>query len=125
MGYAAIEPDTGKPGANQVIYEYTDGADRYVLTFTREKDTDIAYPPGINPLDATLGRHRDKAVDNLITIFERIWSTSWGPRTDNVLEFALKPLADATQRMVQADLQNRPDLHCPCVEVVPLPRTTS
>ena len=35
----AIEPDTGKPVANQVIYEYTDGAERYVLTFTREKDT--------------------------------------------------------------------------------------
>jgi len=34
----AIEPDTGKPVANQVIYEYTDGAERYVLTFTREKD---------------------------------------------------------------------------------------
>ena len=34
----AIEPDTGKPVASQVIYEYTDGAERYVLTFTREKD---------------------------------------------------------------------------------------
>ena len=58
---------------------------------------DMAYPPGINPLDATLGRDRDKAVDNLITIFERIWSNSWGPRTENVLEFALKTLADANQ----------------------------
>ena len=35
----AIEPDTGKPVASQMIYEYTDGAERYVLTFTREKDT--------------------------------------------------------------------------------------
>jgi hypothetical protein len=34
-----IEPDTGKPVANQVIYEYTDRTERYVLTFTREKDT--------------------------------------------------------------------------------------
>ena len=39
MRDVAIEPDTGKPVANQVIYEYTDGAERYVLTFTREKDT--------------------------------------------------------------------------------------
>jgi hypothetical protein len=35
----AIEPDTGKPVAHQVIYEYTEGRERYVLTFTREKDT--------------------------------------------------------------------------------------
>ncbi|MDQ6662038.1 MAG: hydroxyneurosporene dehydrogenase [Chloroflexota bacterium] len=34
----AMEPDTGKPVANQVIYEYIDGTERYVLTFTREKD---------------------------------------------------------------------------------------
>jgi hypothetical protein len=34
----AIEPDTGKPVANQVIYEYSDGPQRYVLTFTRQKD---------------------------------------------------------------------------------------
>ena len=34
----AMEPDTGKPVANQVSYEYTDGFERYMLTFTREKD---------------------------------------------------------------------------------------
>ena len=39
MRDVAIEPDTGKPVANQVIYEYIDGPERYVLTFTREKDT--------------------------------------------------------------------------------------
>ncbi len=35
----ASEEHTSKPVANQVIYEYTDGAERYVLTFIREKDT--------------------------------------------------------------------------------------
>ncbi len=86
---------------------------------------DLAYPPGINPLDATLGRNRDKAVDNLITIFERIWSTSWGPRTENVLEFALKTLADANQRLVQADLQHGPDQQYTLLDVVPLLRNAS
>ena len=81
---------------------------------------DMAYPPGINPLDATLGRNRDKAVDNLITIFERIWSNSWGPRTENVLEFALKTLADANQRIVSADLQHGPDQQYTLLDVVPL-----
>jgi hypothetical protein len=86
---------------------------------------DMAYPPGINPLDATLGRNRDKAVDNLITIFERIWSTSWGPRTENVLEFALKTLADANQRIVQTDLQHGPDKQYTLLDVVPLLRNAS
>ena len=86
---------------------------------------DMEYPPGINPLDATLGRNRDKAVDNLITIFERIWSTSWGPRTENVLEFALKTLADANQFIVQTDLQHGPDQQYTLLDVVPLLRNAS
>jgi hypothetical protein len=86
---------------------------------------DMAYPPGMNPLDATLARNPDKAVDNLITIFERIWSNSWGPRTENVLEFALKTLADANQRIVQADLQHGPDQQYTLLDVVPLLRNAS
>jgi hypothetical protein len=86
---------------------------------------DMVYPPGINPLDATLGRDRDKAVDNLITIFERIWSNSWGPRTENVLEFALKTLAYANQHIVQADLQHGPDRQYTLLDVVPLLRNAS
>ncbi len=86
---------------------------------------DMASPPGINPLDATLGRNRDKAVDNLITIFERIWINSWGPRTENVLEFALKTLADANQSIVQADLQHGPDRQYTLLDVVPLLRNSS
>jgi len=86
---------------------------------------DMAYPPGINPLDAILGQSRDKAVDNLITIFERIWSNSWGPRTENVLEFALKTLADANQYIVQANLQHGPDQQYTLLDVVPLLRNAS
>jgi hypothetical protein len=86
---------------------------------------DMAYPPGMNPLDATLARNPDKAVDNLITIFERIWSNSWGPRTENVLEFTLKTLADANQRIVQADLQHGPDRQYTLLDVVPLLRNAS
>jgi hypothetical protein len=102
-----------------------------LIPSTRQDDVilldlaDMAYPPGINPLDATLGRNRDKAVDNLITIFERIWSNSWGPRTENVLEFALKTLADANQRIVQADLQHGPYRQYTLLDVVPLLRNAS
>ena len=86
---------------------------------------DMAYPLGINPLDATLGRNRDKTVDNLITIFERIWNNSWGPRTENVLEFALKTLADANENVVKADVQHGPDRQYTLLDVVPLLRNIS
>ncbi len=32
------DPDTGKPVANQILYEYVDGPERYVLTFIRQSD---------------------------------------------------------------------------------------
>jgi hypothetical protein len=86
---------------------------------------DTAYPPGINPLDATLGRNRDKTVDNLITIFKRIWDTSWGPRTENVLEYSLKTLADANETLVKSDPQNGPDRQYTLLDVVSLLRNTS
>ncbi len=86
---------------------------------------DQDYPPGINLLDATLGRSRDKAVDNLIGIFRHIWDTSWGPRTESVLEYALKTLADANEHLVQADPQHGPDRQYTLLDIVSLLRNIS
>ena len=58
------------------------------------------YPVGINPLDM-VGKDRDKVVDNLITIAEHLWASSYGSRTENVLEYALKTLADANELLIQ------------------------
>ena len=60
------------------------------------------YPVGINPLDM-VGKDRDKVVDNLITIAEHLWASSYGSRTENVLEYALKTLADANELLIQTD----------------------
>jgi hypothetical protein len=83
------------------------------------------YPPGINPIDATLGRDRDKAVDNLLVIFEKIWENSWGPRTENVMEFALKTLAEANYTVVAEEPQSGPDKQYTLLDVVPLLRNPS
>jgi len=53
------------------------------------------------------GRDRDKAVDNLLVIFSKIWEMSWGPRTENVMEYSLKTLADANDTIVGQDPQKR------------------
>ncbi len=82
------------------------------------------YPIGINPLDMT-GRDRDKAVDTLITIAEHLWASSYGSRTENVLEYALKTLADANELLIESDPYQGPDRQYTLLDVVPLLRAAS
>ncbi len=83
---------------------------------------DQEHPPGINPLDMTLGRSRDKAVDTLLSIFKHIWDNSWGPRTENILEFSLKTLADANAFLIQQNPQYGPDQQYTLLDVISLLR---
>ena len=82
------------------------------------------YPVGINPLDM-VGKDRDKVVDNLITIAEHLWAASYGSRTENVLEYALKTLADANELLIQTDPYQGPDRQYTLLDVVPLLRAAS
>ena len=84
-----------------------------------------AFPIGINPLDMALGRDRDKAVDNVIQIAEALWAQSYGPRTENVLEYAAKTLAEANASLVLADPTHGPTCQYTLLDVVPLLRRTS
>jgi len=97
----------------------------------RERDSvvlvdlaDSNYPVGINPLDM-VGRDRDKAVDTLITLSEHLWAASYGSRTENVLEYALKTLADANEWLIQRDPQQGLDHQYTLLDVVPLLRKPS
>ena len=82
------------------------------------------YPVGINPLDM-VGKDRDKVVDNLITIAEHLWASSYGSRTENVLEYALKTLADANELFIETDPYKGPDQQYTLLDVVPLLRAPS
>jgi hypothetical protein len=82
------------------------------------------YPVGINPLDM-VGKDRDKVVDTLITMAEHLWAASYGSRTENVLEYALKTLADANERFIQEDPSQGPDRQYTLLDVVPLLRAAS
>jgi hypothetical protein len=86
---------------------------------------DLAFPVGINPLDMSLGRDRDKAVDNLIQIAGALWAESYGPRTENVLEYAAKTLAEANTALVKADPTCGPARQYTLLDIVPLLRRTS
>ncbi len=82
---------------------------------------------GLNPLDMAQGRDRDKTVENLLTVFIAFWKKqhSWGPRTENVLQFALLTLCEANERKVARDEQHGPDKQYTLLDVIPLLRDVS
>ncbi len=47
-----------------------------------------AHPPCLNPLDGGDTSDTDVTVDNLVSIFRRVYSAYWGPRTDDVMRAA-------------------------------------
>lgn len=60
-------------------------------------------PPCINPLDTT-PEGLDLAVENLATIFSRIYARWWGPRTDDLLRAGLRTLCARPGTVTLVDL---------------------
>ncbi|MEV0699512.1 DUF87 domain-containing protein, partial [Saccharopolyspora sp. NPDC050389] len=72
-------------------------ADRVVL-FDADART---RPPCLNPLD---GGETDLTVDNLVSVFRRVYSAFWGPRTDDVMRAACLTLRAQDGAATLADL---------------------
>jgi hypothetical protein len=53
------------------------------------------------------------------------WASSYGSRTENVFEYALKTLADANELLIQRDPYQGPDRQYTLLDVVPLLRAVS
>jgi hypothetical protein len=70
-----------------------DTADRIVLIDPRQTN-----PPCLNLLD---GPDPDLATDQIVGIFRRIWSDSWGPRTEDLLRAACLTLLHHHHRALQ------------------------
>ncbi|MBK0870226.1 type IV secretory system conjugative DNA transfer family protein [Saccharopolyspora sp. HNM0986] len=58
-------------------------------------------PPCLNPLD---GDDTDLTVDNLVSVFRRVYAAFWGPRTDDVMRAACLTLRAQTGLATLADL---------------------
>ncbi|MGH8920871.1 MAG: helicase HerA domain-containing protein, partial [Actinomycetes bacterium] len=72
-------------------------ADRVVL-FDADSRT---RPPCLNPLD---GGDTDLIVDNLVSVFRRVYAAFWGPRTDDVMRAACLTLRAQHRVATLADL---------------------
>ena len=81
-------------------------------------DTD--YPFGLNPLDVTLGRTRDKACEDLMAVFAHIWASSWGYRMEDIWKASLKTLFEANEWLIYRDPEHGPEQQYTLVDVVPL-----
>ncbi len=65
-------------------------ADRVVLLDADSR----SRPPCLNPLDhATDDAAADLTVDNLVSVFRRVYAAYWGPRTDDVMRAACLTLS--------------------------------
>lgn len=72
-------------------------ADRVVIFDADSK----SRPPCLNPLD---GEETDLTVDNLVSVFRRVYSAFWGPRTDDVMRAASLTLRTQEGVATLADL---------------------
>ncbi|GGS53776.1 hypothetical protein GCM10010171_56100 [Actinokineospora fastidiosa] len=72
-------------------------ADRVVIFDADSK----SRPPCLNPLD---GGETDLTVDNLVSVFRRVYSAFWGPRTDDVMRAACLTLRAQEGVATLADL---------------------
>src|SRR2546427_4417660 len=55
---------------------------------------DTAHPLAFNPLECTQAALRPLVASGLISVFEKIWAESWGPRMEYILRNALLALLD-------------------------------
>jgi Helicase HerA, central domain len=91
-------------------------ADDVVLIDLSDKDASV----GINILDVTLGRGRDKAISDLLKTLAHIWVSSWGPRMENAFEMALRTLFEANKVLVAQNPEEGPRQQYTLLDVLAL-----
>ena len=82
--------------------------------------SDPLFSVGINPLDVTLGRGRDKSIADMLEILSHIWMRSWGSRMENSFEFALRTAWEANRHFCKVDPQFGPRQQYTLLDVLPL-----
>jgi hypothetical protein len=91
---------------------------------------DLADPHvvvGLNPLDMSQGRDREKTVESLMAVLEAFWQKqrAWGARSANVLYYALLTLCAANETILERNIQDGPDQQYTLLDVVSLLRDVS
>ncbi len=95
------------------------------VTFIDLADPHVAV--GLNPLDMSQGRDREKTVESLMAVLEAFWQKqrAWGARSANVLYYALLTLCAANETILERNIQDGPDQQYTLLDVVSLLRDVS
>jgi hypothetical protein len=59
--------------------------------------SDERFACGLNPIDATVARGRDKAISDLIKVLSNIWGSAWGSRMEIAFEYSLRTLYEVNK----------------------------
>ncbi|HEY6803867.1 MAG TPA: type IV secretion system DNA-binding domain-containing protein [Pyrinomonadaceae bacterium] len=89
-------------GGLMLLDPHGDLAERVMDAVPEDRRDDVVYfdvpdasrPMGLNPMDVPPGASRSLAVSNLLEIFRKLWTDSWGPRLEHVLRNAFLALMD-------------------------------
>ncbi len=117
-----------REGGLVVIDPHGDLAEHILLQVSPARADDVVFIDlsdptaafGLNPIDVTLGRERDKAVADLLKTCSHIWASSWGPRMENAFRAALRTLYEANLTIVAHDAQEGPHQQYTLLDVLPV-----
>ncbi|GHO88153.1 helicase HerA domain-containing protein [Dictyobacter formicarum] len=79
--------------------------------------SDAQFACGINPLDATMARGRDKIIADLIKILSQFWAATWGSRMEIAFEYAMRTLYEANKVLLR---QGRAAYQYTLLDVIPV-----
>ena len=123
-----IARDAMKQGGLVLIDPHGDLVDHVLQMVPPERADDVVLidlsdptaSVGINILDVTLGRGRDKAISDLLKTLAHIWVSSWGPRMENAFEMALRTLFEANKILVMQNPEEGPRQQYTLLDVLAL-----
>lgn len=96
-----IRSDLEKGEGLALLDPHGDLAERVIKLVSSSRLADLIYfdagdtkPLGFNPLETVSAERRAFVASGLISVFQKIWHTSWGPRLEYILRNCLLTLLD-------------------------------
>jgi hypothetical protein len=108
----AMDSSGGLRRAVLLIDPHRDLAEAVLGVVPPERESEVVFldvahaarPFGLNLLDSSLGWERDRAVANVLSVFQHEWGERhWGPRMEDAFRFTLLSLVEANMALCQAD----------------------
>jgi hypothetical protein len=88
-GFALLDPHGDL--VNKLLAEAPESRRNDLIYFDA---TDSAHPLGFNPLESVAEQYRPLAASGLLSVFQHLWTDSWGPRLEHILRNTILALLE-------------------------------